>query len=39
MVKLINKKWKNSPFPKKKSFVRLTPGNVDVNNVRRDNNK
>ena len=26
MVKLINQKRKNSPFPKKKSLVRLTPG-------------
>ena len=28
MVKLINKKQKNSPFPKKKSLVRLTPGRI-----------
>ena len=26
MVKLISEKQKNSPFPKKKSLVRLTPG-------------
>ena len=31
MVKLISEKQKNSPFPKKKSLVRLTPDVVQGN--------